>query len=61
MQVIIGDESHVYNYEAGGMSVLGGIAFRVISNRPNGELPLDLLAKAVRYACKILILDSSET
>ena len=48
MQVIIGDESHVYNYEAGGMSVLGGIAFHVLPNQPNGELPLDLLARAVR-------------
>ena len=46
--MIVGDESHVYHYEAGGMSVLGGVAFNVQPNMPNGEIPLDRLAKAVR-------------
>ena len=47
-QVIVGDESHVYHYEAGGMSVLGGVAFNVQPNLPSGEIPLERLAKAVR-------------
>ena len=48
LQVIVGDESHVYNYEAGGMSVLGGVAFNVIPTLQNGELPLDILKSAIR-------------
>lgn len=47
-QVIVGDESHVYHYEAGGMSVLGGVAFNVQPNLPNGEIPFERLDKAVR-------------
>ena len=49
-EVIVGDESHVYQYEAGGMSVLGGVAFNVVQNAANGELPLGALAAAVRCA-----------
>lgn len=48
LQVIVGDQSHVYQYEAGGMSVLGGVAFNVIPTQPNGELALDALEAAVR-------------
>jgi len=48
LQVIVGNESHVYNYEAGGMSALGGVAFNVQPNLANGEIPLERLVKAVR-------------
>lgn len=47
-QVILGDNSHIYNYEGGGISALGGLAFHVVHNAPNGELPLDQLHAAVR-------------
>ena len=47
-EVIVGNESHVYVYEAGGMSVLGGVAFNVLPTQPNGELALRDLAAAVR-------------
>lgn len=48
VQVIVGDESHVYQYEAGGMSCLGGVAFHVIPTDLNGELPLEALSAAIR-------------
>ena len=47
-EAIVGDESHIYNYEAGGASVLGGVVFHPIRNAPNGELPLGALAAAIR-------------
>jgi threonine aldolase len=47
-EAIVGDESHIYNSEAGGASVLGGVALHPISTAPNGELPLDTLAAAIR-------------
>ena len=47
-EVIVGDQSHIYNYEAGGAAVLGGVAFHVVPTLPNGELPLGELAAAVR-------------
>src|SRR5262245_63796834 len=47
-EVIVGDQSHIYNSEAGGASVLGGIALHPIPNAPNGALPLDALAAAIR-------------
>ena len=53
IQVIVGDESHVYHYEAGGMSVLGGVAFNVQPNMPNGEIPLERLEKAVRCILEV--------
>ena len=50
-QVILGDESHIFVYEAGGLSVLGGIPFHTVPNADNGELPLDLVEAAVRCPC----------
>ncbi|KAL3163258.1 hypothetical protein ABBQ32_009657 [Trebouxia sp. C0010 RCD-2024] len=47
-EVILGDNSHIYNYEGGGISALGGLAFHVVHNEPNGELPLEQLQAAVR-------------
>ncbi|CAL8465044.1 g4579 [Coccomyxa elongata] len=47
-EAIVGDESHVYQYEAGGMSCLGGVAFNVIPTDLNGELPLEALSAAIR-------------
>jgi threonine aldolase len=47
-EAIVGDESHIYNSEAGGASVLGGVALHPIANATNGELSLDALARAIR-------------
>ena len=56
LQVIVGDQSHVYQYEAGGMSVLGGIAYNVIANTRDGLLPLDAVEQAIRCdSCCFLV------
>ncbi len=44
-EVIVGDKSHIYLNEAGGMSALGGIHPRPIQNQADGTLrPEDILA-----------------
>jgi threonine aldolase len=47
-EILVGDESHIYNYEAGGASALGGVAYHAIATAPDGTLPLTLLEHAVR-------------
>src|SRR5262245_1525135 len=49
-EAIVGDQSHIYNSEAGGASVLGGIALHPVPTPPNAQLPLDALAAAIRDA-----------
>ena len=48
-EAIVGRQSHVYQYEAGGASVLGGIAYNVVDEEEGtGVLPLAALRAAVR-------------
>ena len=47
-EAIVGDESHIFHYEAGGPSVLGGVALRSVPTTTAGELPLAALADALR-------------
>jgi threonine aldolase len=47
-EVILGDLAHTYLYEAGGMSVLGGIYPRPLPNEPDGTIRLDRIEAAVR-------------
>ena len=48
-EVIVGRQSHIYQYEAGGASVLGGIAYNVVDeDEGSGVLPLASLRTAVR-------------
>jgi threonine aldolase len=49
-EALLGDESHIYHYEAGGVSALGGVVFHVLPTTPAGELPLAAVAAAVRPA-----------
>jgi hypothetical protein len=49
LQVLLGDNCHIYNYEGGGISALGGLAFHVLHNEPNGEILLENLQAAIRY------------
>ena len=49
LQVLLGDNCHIYNYEGGGISALGGLAFHVLHNEPNGEILLEDLQAAIRY------------
>jgi threonine aldolase len=44
---ILGDESHIYNYEAGGASALGGVVLHPVRTAPDGTLPLDALEAAI--------------
>jgi threonine aldolase len=46
-EAVVGDRCHIYNYEAGGASALGGIIYRVVPTAHNGELPLDALDRVV--------------
>jgi threonine aldolase len=49
-EVILGDESHIYHYEAGGASALGGLVFHPVATRPDGVMPLEAIAAALRPA-----------
>lgn len=47
-EVIVGDKSHIYLNEAGGMSALGGIQPYPVPNQKNGTLALDDIRAAIR-------------
>ncbi len=47
-KVILGDESHIFNYEQGGASVVGGLVFHTLPTEKTGELPLSRLEAAAR-------------
>ena len=46
-RVVCGRDSHVYCYEAGGASALGGLVLDPVPNRADGGLDLDALAAAL--------------
>ncbi len=47
-EVILGDMSHSFLFEAGGMSALGGIHPHTIPNQPDGTLAFDDIREAIR-------------
>ncbi|MFQ6101072.1 MAG: low-specificity L-threonine aldolase [Anaerolineae bacterium] len=47
-EVILGDRSHSFLFEQGGMAALGGIMPRPISNQPDGTLRLEDIEAAIR-------------
>jgi len=47
-EVILGDRSHTFLYEAGGMSTLGGIHPHTIRNQPDGTMRLEDIEGAIR-------------
>ncbi|MEP6894994.1 MAG: low-specificity L-threonine aldolase [Chloroflexota bacterium] len=47
-EAIVGDKSHIYLNEAGGMSALGGIQACPISNQKDGTLALDDILASIR-------------
>ena len=49
-EVIVGDEAHIYHYEAGGVSALGGCVFHPVPTGRFGELAVADLERAVRPA-----------
>jgi threonine aldolase len=47
-EVILGDLTHTYLYEAGGVAALGGVHPRPIPNQPDGTLALEAIEAAIR-------------
>lgn len=47
-ETILGDQSHVFFYEQGGASALGGIHPRTLPNAPDGTIPLEKIEAAIR-------------
>ncbi|MBE0556780.1 MAG: low-specificity L-threonine aldolase, partial [Proteobacteria bacterium] len=47
-EAILGDSSHIFLNEAGGMSALGGIFPHTIPNQPDGTLRLEAIEAAIR-------------
>jgi threonine aldolase len=47
-EVIVGDEAHIYWYEGGGASALGGLVYHPVPTAADGTLAIEDLARAVR-------------
>ncbi|MGE5296047.1 MAG: low-specificity L-threonine aldolase [Solirubrobacterales bacterium] len=47
-EVILGDQSHTFIYEGGGIAALGGIHPHTIHNQPDGTLRLEDIETAIR-------------
>lgn len=47
-EVILGKDAHTYRYEAGGISVLGGVHSCQLPNQPDGSLALEDIQGAIR-------------
>jgi threonine aldolase len=47
-EVIVGDQSHIYTSEVGGLSLLGSVFLHVLPNQPDGTIPLERLRGAIR-------------
>ncbi len=47
-EVILGDKSHMFLNEAGGMSAVGGIHPHIARNQPEGTIQLEAIEEAIR-------------
>jgi len=47
-EVILGNECHIFVYEAGAASVFGGLIYHTVPTTRFGELPLDEIKSAIR-------------
>ncbi len=47
-EVIVGNKAHTFLYEAGGISVLGGVHSCQLPNQPDGSLALEDIENAIR-------------
>jgi threonine aldolase len=47
-EVILGNKSHTFLYEAGGISALGGVHSNQLPNQPNGTINIDDICGAIR-------------
>ncbi len=48
-EVLLGDRSHIFLYEVGGIAALGGVHPRTLPNNVDGTLPLPLIEKSIRH------------
>ena len=48
MKPLLGDQSHVFFYEQGSASALGGIHPRTLANNPDGTIALEKIEAAIR-------------
>jgi threonine aldolase len=48
-EVILGNQSHIFRYEAGGISALGGVHSHQLPNQDDGSLLLDDIEAAIRW------------
>jgi threonine aldolase len=47
-EMILGEKSHIFLYEQGGMSQLAGVCPRTLPNNPDGTIDIDLIEQAIR-------------
>ena len=47
-EAIMGDQSHSFYYEVGGVSALGGVMVHTVKNQPDGTMKLSELKNAIR-------------
>jgi threonine aldolase len=47
-EIILGDQAHIFWYEVGGASVLGGVIMRTVPTGSRGRLSLDDIERAIR-------------
>ncbi len=47
-EYIVGQNAHTYKYEGGGAAVLGSIQPQPVENAPDGSLPLEKIAAAIK-------------
>jgi threonine aldolase len=48
-EVILGDNSHIHVYENGGISTIGGVHPKTVSNNPDGTMDVDKIVAAIRH------------
>jgi len=48
-RVLLGSESHIFHYEVGGAAALGGLAFHLLPNLPDGTLDAAALEEALAH------------
>lgn len=46
--IILGDESHIFQYEVGGAARLAGVMTHPLPNKPDGSIGLDQVSAAIR-------------
>jgi len=48
-EVILGDNSHIHIYENGGISTIGGVHPKTVTNNPDGTMDIDKIVDAIRH------------